>query len=202
MRTKKQKLASKINGRKSKGPITPEGKARSSQNAVTHGLHARAVVLAGEDPEKYNRFKAAYIAYWNPQSILEDDLITDIVSSRWRLNRLLATETATIDHEVDQQRESVTQEFTKIDEPTRTALAYSALANEGRTLVVMGRSETRYRRAIDRATDKLLLLRRENREKHETEKEQNKPDNEQPQQNQNAGAIFIDNETRKPELRQ
>ncbi|MGZ8901845.1 MAG: hypothetical protein ACXW3Z_17265 [Limisphaerales bacterium] len=51
----------------------------------------------------------------------------------------------------------------------------SALANEGRTLVTMGRAETRYRRAIDRATDRLLQLK--------LQKEQNEPDEVQLQQN-------------------
>src|SRR5271157_4928193 len=35
--------ANRSNARKSTGPRTPEGKARSSQNAVTHGLFARAL---------------------------------------------------------------------------------------------------------------------------------------------------------------
>ena len=185
MRTKKQKLAARINGRKSKGPVTPEGKARSSQNAITHGIHARAVVLSTENPEKYDQLKAEYFAYWKPETVFETDLVNDIAISRWRLNRLLANETAAIDREIDRQRVAIKQEFKSIDPCTRTAIAYSTLADEGRTLVTIGRSETRYRRAIDRATDKLLLLKSQ-----KIEKEQKEPGDEQPEHNQYGAPIF------------
>ena len=176
MRSKKQQQASKLNGSKSKGPVTPEGKARSSQNAITHGMHARAIVLAGESDDKYRQLQAEYFNYWQPETIIETDLVNDIATSRWRLHRLLANETAVLDAEIDRQREAISEEFKTIDQCTRTALAYSALANEGRTLVTMGRAESRFRRAIDRATDRLLQLK--------SEKEQKEPEKGQPQQNQ------------------
>ena len=179
MRSKKQQQASRTNGRKSKGPVTAEGKARSSQNATTHRIHARAVVLHNENAEKFAELRDAYLGYFHPQSILESDLVNDIVTSRWRLNRILANETAVIDREMDRQRDSIRDEFKNIDECTRTAIAYSTLADEGRTLVTIGRSETRYRRAIQNATDRLLALK--------SEKEQNEPENEQPEQNQESG---------------
>ena len=116
MRSKKQQQASKLNGSKSKGPVTPEGKARSSQNAITHGMHARAIVLAGEDDDKYSQLQAEYFNYWQPETIIETDLVNDIATSRWRLNRLLANETAVLDAEIDRQREAVSEEFKTIDQ--------------------------------------------------------------------------------------
>ena len=48
-----QVQANRFNAQKSTGPRTPEGKAKVAQNAVTHGLLARAAVLQGEDWEEY-----------------------------------------------------------------------------------------------------------------------------------------------------
>ena len=50
-RTPAQIEASRRNGSRSHGPLTPEGKARASRNAVKHGLTAMThLVVEGEDP--------------------------------------------------------------------------------------------------------------------------------------------------------
>jgi hypothetical protein len=41
------------NPRKCTGPKTPEGKARSSMNAVTHGPRARTILLSTEQREHF-----------------------------------------------------------------------------------------------------------------------------------------------------
>ena len=51
--------ANRLNAQRSTGPRTAEGKARSSQNAVRHGLTAKCPVLPGEDPAEFAAFSEA-----------------------------------------------------------------------------------------------------------------------------------------------
>ena len=43
-------LANQANGRRSSGPITLDGKARSAMSALSHGLLARIVLMQDESP--------------------------------------------------------------------------------------------------------------------------------------------------------
>jgi len=53
-------LASRRNGARSRGPKTAAGLARSSRNALKHGLRARRhILLADEDAAEYRAFQAA-----------------------------------------------------------------------------------------------------------------------------------------------
>ena len=57
MSSEARQTANAANARLSTGPSTEEGKARSSQNARTHGLTAARLVIAPEDgrPPKRRR---------------------------------------------------------------------------------------------------------------------------------------------------
>jgi hypothetical protein len=64
--------ASRRNGAKSRGPKTPEGKARSAQNALKHGLRAaKHVVLPEEDVSEFAELEAALIEELAPVGTLQ-----------------------------------------------------------------------------------------------------------------------------------
>ena len=65
MATDKQIQANRRNARKSTGPKTEEGKARSRNNALRHGLTAELAVLPHEDPHQYEELRAGFIASHN-----------------------------------------------------------------------------------------------------------------------------------------
>jgi hypothetical protein len=80
--------ASRKNGAKSRGPKTPEGKARSAQNALKHGMRAQTyLVLPEEDAEEFAVLEAAMIAELAPVGALQTVLARRIGVAAWRLAR-------------------------------------------------------------------------------------------------------------------
>jgi hypothetical protein len=80
--------ASRRNGAKSKGPKTPEGKARSAQNALKHGLRAQKhMVLPGESATEFAALEAALLEELAPEGALQTVLARRVVAAAWRLER-------------------------------------------------------------------------------------------------------------------
>ena len=84
--------ANRRNARLSTGPVTEEGKRRSRQNAVRHGLTAETVIDALEDAEDYAAFEMAVTADYDAQSAVERELVLRLASLLWRLRRATAIE--------------------------------------------------------------------------------------------------------------
>ncbi len=87
MATEAQVNANRANAQKSTGPRTAEGKAAVAQNALTHGLMARAAVLQGEEWEDYTSFRENLIQELYPDGVQEEELAERIVGLYWRLRR-------------------------------------------------------------------------------------------------------------------
>jgi DNA-binding ferritin-like protein len=87
-RSEAQKEASRINGAKSHGPVTDEGKAVSSQNAVKHGLYSHAATLINEDAEDFQAVLADYRAIHQPADREEDDIVRTMASAQFRKERM------------------------------------------------------------------------------------------------------------------
>ena len=76
---------SRINGAKSHGPKTPEGKATSSQNSIKHGLTSRStIVLQCESVDEFQAFLAEHIAIHQPVTPPELELVDQMAIARWR----------------------------------------------------------------------------------------------------------------------
>lgn len=89
MTSLKQIRANKMNSKKSTGPRTSEGKARSARNALTHGISSAAPVLPGvERPEDWERHCAGALESLSPVGYIEQRLAERIALTMWRLERI------------------------------------------------------------------------------------------------------------------
>jgi hypothetical protein len=80
--------ASRKNGAKSRGPQTEEGKARSAQNALKHGMRARKhLVLPDEDAAEFTDLEAALVDELAPVGALQTVLARRVAVAAWRLAR-------------------------------------------------------------------------------------------------------------------
>jgi hypothetical protein len=84
--------ANRRNAQLSTGPVTEEGKRRSRQNAVRHGLTAETVIDALEDAEDYAAFEMTITADYDAQSAVERELVLRLASLLWRLRRATTIE--------------------------------------------------------------------------------------------------------------
>ena len=82
-RTSKQILAARINGARSRGPKTAEGKRRSSLNAIRPGLFSKIVVLQNESTENFRAMLARHMARLAPG--VEQNAIEEMVSAALRV---------------------------------------------------------------------------------------------------------------------
>ncbi len=143
--------ASRANGAKSRGPVTPEGKRASAANNLRHGLLARSVVLDAENRVLFYRLVKDFEIEFDPQGPAEGALVQTLAVTRWRQMRIWSMEKAALDHQIGKQDEAV-------DAPTKAALAFRTLCDQSRSLDLMNRYETRYDRQFARTLARLTAL--------------------------------------------
>jgi hypothetical protein len=90
----KQLAANQANAQLSTGPTSPEGKAKSSLNAVKTALTGRAVLLPTDDAAAYERHHTAYHEELRPVGPRETALVQSLADIHWRLGRIPALEMA------------------------------------------------------------------------------------------------------------
>jgi hypothetical protein len=93
MTSLRQIESNRRNAQRSTGPKTQSGKARSSQNAVRHGLIAETVIGPLEDPADYRAFEQAVTAAYDAETAVERELVLRLASLLWRLRRATSVET-------------------------------------------------------------------------------------------------------------
>lgn len=80
-----------------RGPNTPEGKAKVSQNALKLGLFSTRVLLRDEDPAALEALSASIHAALEPDGDYEQLLVDRIVAGWWRWAHILQVASAQAD---------------------------------------------------------------------------------------------------------
>ena len=99
--------------KKSGGPITREGKARSSQNAIKHGITASSTV-SSQEKELLTLYTQELVNYYAPSSPLEQLQIERIALCRAKLAHLYEVEQVRLQlviEEIEQSPEKVLEQF-------------------------------------------------------------------------------------------
>ena len=160
MSSKKQKKANRKNAIKSTGPKTVKGKARSSMNALKHGLTASIYVLPSEDPAEWEVMLASGKKTFCCVDPIQELMVERIVSGFWRLRRITRIETNLMAQQMvkawkaenpDDDRATETKE--------RSIFGFSGTPED---LMRLSRYETSLDRGIVRNMKMLEQLRRNN----------------------------------------
>jgi hypothetical protein len=96
MATDAQIQANRANAKKSCGPKSDEGKAKSRLNALQHGLCAKTVnpILPHEDPAELEAKIQEWIDDYQPANAVERELVSRAARISWSLDRAERHETA------------------------------------------------------------------------------------------------------------
>jgi hypothetical protein len=138
----------RLNGAKSHGPKTPQGKARSSLNALTHGRYAtNAIILSNEDPAAFEDLIANYVRRIQPADQMEYHLTRELAAIDWRLTRIFALDTRLLDHEMDIQSPALDSAGLAVPELTRLLAASRAIVDRSQYPNFLARREAQLIRA-------------------------------------------------------
>jgi hypothetical protein len=107
-----QAAASAANALLSTGPRTDAGKARSSRNAVKHGLTSKQLVIAPGQEDEFADFHESLFTQLAPEGALEMGLFNMLVHAAWNLQRFRTLEAQLMTNGLE----------SLLDEPTAKAL--------------------------------------------------------------------------------
>jgi hypothetical protein len=100
MTTPTQAESNRANARRSTGSRTAAGKARSSRNALKHGLRAEAALLPGESDADWREHREGVLLSLGVKGALETELADRVALALWRLRRVGPCDAATAAREL------------------------------------------------------------------------------------------------------
>ena len=163
--SEKKRLANRRNAQKSTGPKTPQGKARSKMNAITHGLFCQEVCFLKEPRPLFIELRRQFIRDLRPQSLLELSFVDAIVENHWKLRRLRISEALAHEEELrgylDDQKKDFDAEMKSRNDPDYCAIVATVrmMQREPDNLEKYSRHQQRLWNMIHRAMKELRTCR-------------------------------------------
>lgn len=142
MTTQQQIIANQKNAQKSTGPISLQGKAIVSQNATKHGILSSQLFIKQEEKVLYREFFEETLQNLLPIGSIEYLLADRIISTAWRLRRIIDIETFLL-----QKEESDYGAYGKI-----------FVGNTASTMAILSRYERSLENSLYRAMKELKVL--------------------------------------------
>ena len=164
MATEAQINANRENAKQSTGPRTPEGKARSSQNALKHGLLAADSVIPGEDPAEFDRHLTLFENTYVPKNYIEREIVRQIADAAWRMQRLSRIETTAITVAMARRRKHrlrYGQESGLEGHEADLELLGASMLDDTKLLNNLGRYDAHLSRRFYRAVEMMMKIRRQ-----------------------------------------
>jgi hypothetical protein len=141
----------KQNAQYSTGPRTPEGKAKSSLNALRHGLTGQIVVMPTDNLAAYQSHLAAFQAEYSPATPTESHLVQSLADTSWRLNRAASLESNLL-----------ALPAASHEDPLQAAIAIAAaLESQAKALANLSMHSQRLSRQFERTVTQLRALQKE-----------------------------------------
>ena len=153
----------RLNAVKSTGPRTADGKRRSSQNALKHGLRAESPLPPCEDLPAFSVFRAQLEQELAPRTYTQRELFDQIISVMWRLRRMPEAQAQLFMPELDKAADNETLSPAEV-----MARRFSDDASNG--FILLGR----YERTLQNAMLRLLRQYEATAERSQTKPEPNR----------------------------
>jgi hypothetical protein len=163
-----QYAANRLNSEKSTGPATPNGKVRSSLNALRHGLTARVVILPSEDMAAYNAFSKEIVDSLDARTPLERQFAQTVADNQWRINRIRSIEDGML---ADAHFEGAGDFDAEHADIHSTLTNSRAFRNRSREFANLSLYELRLNRAMLEALRQLKELQAARRERHKAQRD-------------------------------
>ena len=160
MTSLKKLEANRLNGSKSKGPISFNGKRWSSKNAIKHGLTAaQSCLTIGENVKEYNEFVKNLNIHYSPFDHYSQTLFEILVNIHWKIRRIPKIESGIYAYEIQtheadkykaEMKDEIHHQDFEQDDKTRVhqqnlfyGIAYLKDANSGNAFIKLSTHETK-----------------------------------------------------------